>query len=115
MPSKEAAQLQQSREFVEKEDAAVMRKAPVAKGDFHISRRTTHSDLNVTKNDVKVRTENRRKSPAKSGQKSRSLRVFTPDSGTTESRGWRGMQWRPHQSFSIRSTTTAFSGCLWPR
>ena len=86
MPSKAAAQLQHSCEFVEKEDAAVMRKAPVAKGDSYISRRTTHSDFNITKNDVKVRTENRRESPAKSGQKPLSLRVFTPDSGNRDER-----------------------------
>ena len=54
MPSEEAAQLQHSREFVEKQYATVMRQAPVAKGDFHISRRSAHVDLNLTESDVKV-------------------------------------------------------------
>jgi len=36
MPSKEAAQLQHSREFVEKEDPTIVRQTTVAKGDSYI-------------------------------------------------------------------------------
>src|SRR6266566_7881267 len=81
MPTKEAAELQHSREFVEEQDAAVMRQTPVAKGDFHISRRSTHPDLNLTKSDVKVTMKICSGSPARSVRNSHLMPFFTPDSG----------------------------------
>src|SRR6266571_7341660 len=81
MPTKEAAELQHSREFVKEQDAAVMRQTPVAKGDFHISRRSTHPDLNLTKSDVKVTTTICSGSPARSVRNSHPMPFFTPDSG----------------------------------
>src|SRR6266849_11077016 len=81
MPTKEAAELQHSREFVEEQDAAVMRQPPVAKGDFHISRRSTHPDLNLTKSDVKVTMKICNGSPARSVRNSHPMPFFTPDSG----------------------------------
>ena len=57
MPSEGAAQLQHSREFAKKQNTTVMRQAPVAKGDFYISRRSAHADFNITKSDVKVTTK----------------------------------------------------------
>src|SRR6266478_6026352 len=83
MPTKEAAELQHSREFVEEQDAAVMRQTPVAKGDFHISRRSTHPDLNLTKSDVKVTMKICSGSPARSVRNSHPMPFFTPDSGPT--------------------------------
>src|SRR5258708_1593151 len=83
MPTKEAAELQHSREFVEEQDAAVMRQTPVAKGDFHISRRSTHPDLNLTKSDVKVTMKICNGSPARSVRNSHPMPFFTPDSGIT--------------------------------
>src|SRR5216683_7510414 len=83
MPTKEAAELQHSREFVEEQDAAVMRQPPVAKGDFHISRRSTHPDLNLTKSDVKVTMTICSGSPARSVRNSHPMPFFTPDSGIT--------------------------------
>src|SRR5258708_306556 len=80
MPTKEAAELQHSREFVEEQDAAVMRQTPVAKGDFHISRRSTHPDLNLTKSDVKVTMKICSGSPARSVRNSHPMPFFTPDS-----------------------------------
>src|SRR5207249_3665508 len=77
----EAAELQHSREFVEEQDAAVMRQTPVAKGDFHISRRSTHPDLNLTKSDVKVTMKICSGSPARSVRNSHPMPFFTPDSG----------------------------------
>ena len=65
MPSKEAAQLQHSREFVEKEDPPIVRQTTVAKGESYISRRTAHSDFNLTENDVKVISTNHSGSTAK--------------------------------------------------
>src|SRR6266567_2824578 len=85
MPTKEAAELQHSREFVEEQDAAVMRQPPVAKGDCHISRRSTHPDLNLTKSDVKVTTTICSGSPARSVRNSHPMPFFTPDSGITGS------------------------------
>src|SRR5437773_11403230 len=82
MPSKEAAELQHSREFVEEQDAAVMRQTPVAKGDFHTSRRSTHPDLNLTKSDVKVTMKICNGSPARSARNSHPMPFFTPDSGS---------------------------------
>src|SRR5882724_1682861 len=84
MPTKEAAELQHSREFVEEQDAAVMRQTPVAKGDFHISRRSTHPDLNLTKSDVKVTMKICSGSPARSVRNSHPMPFFTPDSGLIE-------------------------------
>src|SRR5437899_11167499 len=81
MPTKDAAELQHSREFVEEQDAAVMRPTPVAKGDFHISRRSTHPDLNLTKSDVKVTMKICSGSPARSVRNSHPMPFFTPDSG----------------------------------
>src|SRR5712691_11230362 len=81
MPTKEAAELQHSREFVEEQDAAVLRQTPVAKGDFHISRRSTHPDLNLTKSDVKVTMKICSGSPARSVRNSHPMPFFTPDSG----------------------------------
>src|SRR6266699_3189760 len=81
MPTKEAAELQHSREFVEEQDAAVMRQPPVAKGDFHISRRSPHPDLNLTKSDVKVTTKICSGSPARAARNSHPMPFFTPDSG----------------------------------
>src|SRR5436853_458731 len=83
MPTKEAAELQHSREFVEEQDAAVMRQTPVAKGDFHTSRRSTHPDLNLTKSDVKVTMKICNGSPARSARNSHPMPFFTPDSGGT--------------------------------
>src|SRR6266404_2605992 len=83
MPTKEAAELQHSREFVEEQDAAVMRQTPVAKGDFHISRRSTHPDLNLTKSDVKVTMKICSGSPARSVRNSHPMPFFTPDSGVS--------------------------------
>src|SRR5712691_2692221 len=85
MPTKEAAELQHSREFVEEQDAAVMRQTPVAKGDFHISRRSTHPDLNLTKSDVKVTMKICSGSPARSVRNSHPMPFFTPDSGHNDS------------------------------
>src|SRR5713101_5489027 len=85
MPTKEAAELQHSREFVEEQDAAVMRQTPVAKGDFHISRRSTHPDLNLTKSDVKVTMKICSGSPARSVRNSHPMPFFTPDSGNSSS------------------------------
>src|SRR5712691_12432972 len=84
MPTKEAAELQHSREFVEEQDAAVMRQTPVAKGDFHISRRSTHPDLNLTKSDVTVTMKICSGSPARSVRNSHPMPFFTPDSGMTD-------------------------------
>src|SRR5260370_25098724 len=81
MPTKEEAKLQHSREFVEEQDAAVMRQTTVAKGDFHISRRSTHPDLNLTKSDVKVTMKICSGSPARSVRNSHPMPFFTPDSG----------------------------------
>src|SRR6266446_4753807 len=84
MPTKEAAEVQHSREFVEEQDAAVMRQTPVAKGDFHTSRRSTHPDLNLTKSDVKVTMKICNGSPARSARNSHPMPFFTPDSGEEE-------------------------------
>src|SRR6266853_3333075 len=103
MPTKEAAELQHSREFVEEQDAAVMRQTPVAKGDFHISRRSTHPDLNLTKSDVKVTMKICSGSPARSVRNSHPMPFFTPDSGGSVSLsfGPRGFtQNRPVRCFS---------------
>jgi FlaG/FlaF family flagellin (archaellin) len=81
MPSKEAAQLQHSCEFVEEEDATVVRQTTVATGDSYISRRAAHSDFNVTENDVKVNGMNRSGRAAKLGQQAHPAWVLTPDSG----------------------------------
>src|SRR5260370_31422305 len=81
MPTKEEAKLQHSREFVEEQDAAVMRQTTVAKGDFHLSRRCQHPDLNVTKSDVKVTMKICSGSPARSVRNSHPMPFFTPDSG----------------------------------
>src|SRR5260370_37381068 len=81
MPSKESTQLQHSREFVEKQNATVVRQAPVAKADFYVSRRSTHTDFNITKSDVKVTTNICNGSPVKSARDSHLLSVFTPDIG----------------------------------
>src|SRR5437879_11337030 len=81
MPTKEAAELQHSREFVEEQDAAVIRQPPVAKGDFHSSSRSTHPDLNLTKSDVKVTMKICSGSPARSVRNSHPMPFFTPDSG----------------------------------
>jgi hypothetical protein len=56
----------------------------MAKGDFHISGRASHSDLNLIKNDVKVSRQNRKKTLAKSRQTPYPRWVFTPDLGPTE-------------------------------
>src|SRR6266849_694052 len=88
MPTKEAAELQHSREFVEEQDAAVMRQTPVAKGDFHISRRSTHPDLNLTKSDVKVTMKICSGSPARSVRNSHPMPFFTPDSGYKDRWQW---------------------------
>jgi hypothetical protein len=85
MPSKEAAQLQHSREFIEKEDPTIVRQTTVAKGDSYIFRRTAHSDFNLTENDVKVISTNHRGSTAKPERNSNPVCVFTPDAGSTES------------------------------
>jgi hypothetical protein len=66
MPSKEGVPLHYSCEFLEIKDESLMRQTSMAKGDFHISRRAVHPDLNLTKSDVKVRRQNRKDSPAKS-------------------------------------------------
>src|SRR5216684_2332288 len=60
-----------------------MRQTPVAKGDFHISRRSTHPDLNLTKSDVKVTMKICSGSPARSVRNSHPMPFFTPDSGHT--------------------------------
>src|SRR5260370_37937590 len=60
-----------------------MRQTPVAKGDFHISRRSTHPDLNLTKSDVKVTIKICSGSPARSVRNSHPMPFFTPDSGPT--------------------------------
>jgi len=54
MPSKEAAELQHSREFIEKQNTAVVRQTRMTESDFYISGRSTHSDFNVPKGEVKV-------------------------------------------------------------
>ena len=84
MPSKEAAQLQHSSKFVEKEDPTIVRQTTVATGDFYISRRTAHSDFNLTENDVKVISTNHSRSTAKSERNSNPVCVFTPDTGVKE-------------------------------
>src|SRR5260370_26546301 len=61
-----------------------MRQTPVAKGDFHISRRSTHPDLNLTKSDVKVTIKICSGSPARSVRNSHPMPFFTPDSGIRE-------------------------------
>src|SRR6266568_3336348 len=60
-----------------------MRQAPVAKGNFYISRRSTHTDFNITKSDVKVTTNICNGSPVRSARDSQPLSVFTPDIGYT--------------------------------
>jgi hypothetical protein len=44
MPSQEAAQLQHSHELIEKQYSTIVRQTRMAKGDFNISRRITHTD-----------------------------------------------------------------------
>jgi hypothetical protein len=68
MASKETVQLPHSSEFIEKQNATVVCQAPVAKGDFYISRQSTHSEFNLTENDVKVSRDNRRQIRIKCGK-----------------------------------------------
>jgi len=59
--------LQHSTEFVEKQNSAVVRQTRMTKGDFHISRRSSHADFNITHSEVKVRTLDNLKSPSNKG------------------------------------------------
>jgi hypothetical protein len=52
----------------------------VLRGDADIFRRPAHSDLNLTKSDVKVRCSKASKKPANIAGKAVFLSVFTPDS-----------------------------------
>jgi hypothetical protein len=55
MAGEAATQLQHSGEFVEKQHPAIMGQTRVIKGDSDVLGRSAHSDLNLTKSDVKVR------------------------------------------------------------
>ena len=52
MPGEEIPQLQHSRKFVEKENPAIMRQAPVIAGDSYVSGRMSHVEDNFTKSEV---------------------------------------------------------------
>ena len=81
MPSKNAAQLQHLSQVAEQQEAVIERQTPMDNGDLNVSRRSKHSDFNLTKSDVKVRTNNRNESPFKSMRNSHSVWSFTPDIG----------------------------------
>jgi len=85
MPSQDAAQLQHLRQVAEQQEAVIERQTTMDKRDLHVSRRSKHSDFNLTKSDVKVRTNNRNESPFKSMRDSHSVWSFTPDIGITVS------------------------------
>src|SRR5713101_2798172 len=114
MPTKEAAELQHSREFVEEQDAAVMRQTPVAKGDFHISRRSTHPDLNLTKSDVKVTMKICSGSPARSVRNSHPMPFFTPDSGRTFLKA-DGAFDRSRDDFALATALAFYTNHHWPQ
>ena len=59
MRSQDAAQLQHLRQVGEQQQAVIERQTPMDKGDLHVFRRSKHSDLNLTKSDVKVALSNR--------------------------------------------------------
>ena len=84
MPSKNAAQLQHLSQVAEQQEAVIERQTPMDNGDLNVSRRSKHSDFNLTKSDVKVRTNNRNESPFKSMRNSHSVWSFTPDIGDRE-------------------------------
>src|SRR5258708_25757809 len=77
----ESGQLQHSRKVDEKLEAVSLRRTLLDKGDSHIFWRSTRSDLNLTKSDVKVTANNRSESPVKSTCDSHSVWSFTPDTG----------------------------------
>ena|ERR1700693_5538349 len=82
MPSQDAAQLQHLCRVDEQQEAVIERQTPMDKGDLHVSRRSIHSDFNLTKSDVKVAASNRNESPVKSMRDSHSVWGFTPDTGS---------------------------------
>src|SRR2546430_1545247 len=45
-----------------------MRQTRMAKGDFHISRRSSHADFNIAYSEVKVRMPNQLKTPSNKGK-----------------------------------------------
>ena len=57
----------------------------MAKRGLHMFRRSTSSDLNLIKSDVKVRTDNRNEPPVTSRFDSHLARSFAPDIGISES------------------------------
>ena len=73
MPSQRAAQLQHSRKVAEKQETVKERRTLVVKGDLHISMRSTRSDFNLTKSDVKVILNKRNENPVKSMRDSHSV------------------------------------------
>ena len=91
MPSQDAAQLQHLLQVAEEQEAVIKRRTPMDKGDLHVSRRSKHSDFNLTKSDVKVRTNNRNESPFKSMRDSHSVWSFTPDIGSSSVATRRGI------------------------
>jgi hypothetical protein len=86
MPSQDAARLQHLGQDAQQQQAVIERQTPMDKGDLHVFRRSRHSDLNLTKSDVKVRTNNRHESPFKSMRDSHLVWSFTPDIGSTAPR-----------------------------
>jgi hypothetical protein len=56
MPSQKIAQLQHSGKFVEEENAAIVRQAPMVKRDFHVFRRSAHPEPHFTQSAVRLRT-----------------------------------------------------------
>ena len=81
MPSQDAAGLQHLRQVAQQQQAVIERQTPIDKGDLYVLRRSRNPDLNLTKSDVKVRTNNRNESPFKSMRDSHLVWSFTPDIG----------------------------------
>jgi hypothetical protein len=73
MPSQRAAQLQHSRQVAEKQETVKERWTLIVKGDLHISMRSTRSDFNLTKSDVKVILNQRHENSVKSMRDSHSV------------------------------------------
>ena len=60
--------MQHSTKFTEKQNSAIVRQTRMTKGDFHISRRSSHADFNIAYSEVKVSTPNSYKSPSSKGK-----------------------------------------------
>ena len=61
--------MQHSSEFVEEQNAAIVRQTSVVKGDCDISWRSSHSDLNIPYVQVKVRPPKAYERAVKYGEK----------------------------------------------